>query len=107
MYFLEGLKILNCSVDCSIRIFPRDQTTAQHILEGHTQPVSCLFHTSEMLFSGSQEGQIRIWDIIGVKKSKPQVIRVLSGHQGGIKCIDSFQHIVYSGNIFALNSGDV
>lgn len=101
LFIPEGKKYVYTSVDCTIRVYQRegslkDNTQCLHLLEGHTQPITCLYHCDGMLFSGSQDSLIRIWSI---ERKKTQCIRVLSGHKGGVKCIDASQHIILSGDV--------
>lgn len=44
----------------TIRVWAHDQLLGQHV--GHDGPVTCLCLDAALLFSGSQDGSIRMWD---------------------------------------------
>lgn len=54
-------------------------------LNAHTNPVECVKfgHTEEFVCSGSQAGQLNIWDLEANKKT-----RTFEGHIDAIKCMD-------------------
>jgi len=53
-----------------------------HILAGHTGSVLCLCGVGDILFTGSQDGDIMIWDLNNL-----QYIGTLPGHKGFVKCL--------------------
>jgi len=53
-----------------------------HILAGHTGFVSCLCGVGDILFTGSQDSNIMIWDLNNL-----QYIGTLPGHRGFVKCL--------------------
>eukprot|EP00930_Biecheleria_cincta_P059695 TRINITY_DN45418_c0_g1_i1.p1 TRINITY_DN45418_c0_g1~~TRINITY_DN45418_c0_g1_i1.p1 ORF type:complete len:547 (-),score=63.00 TRINITY_DN45418_c0_g1_i1:170-1810(-) len=55
-----------------------------HILAGHTGSVLCLSGVGDVLFTGSQDGSIMIWDLNNL-----QYIGTLPGHRGFVKCLCS------------------
>eukprot|EP00440_Ansanella_granifera_P040593 gb/GFBE01044027.1/.p1 GENE.gb/GFBE01044027.1/~~gb/GFBE01044027.1/.p1 ORF type:complete len:548 (+),score=72.37 gb/GFBE01044027.1/:1-1644(+) len=55
-----------------------------HILAGHTGSVLCLCGVGDILFTGSQDGSIMIWDLNNL-----QYIGTLPGHRGFVKCLHS------------------
>lgn len=54
-------------------------------LNAHTNPVECVKfgHTEEFVCSGSQAGELNIWDLEANKKT-----RTFVGHKDAIKCMD-------------------
>jgi len=55
-----------------------------HILAGHTGFVSCLCGVGDILFTGSQDSNIMIWDLNNL-----QYIGTLPGHRGFVKCLNA------------------
>merc|ERR1719343_1247188 len=55
-----------------------------HILAGHTGFVSCLCGVGDILFTGSQDSNIMIWDLNNL-----QYIGTLSGHRDFVKCLNA------------------
>ena len=59
--------------------------TFEQSLNAHTNPVECVKfgHTEEFVCSGSQAGELYIWDLEANKKT-----RTFVGHKDAIKCMD-------------------
>jgi len=53
-----------------------------HILAGHTGFIFCLCSVGDILFTGSQDSNIMIWDLNNL-----QYIGTLPGHRGFVKCM--------------------
>mmetsp|Transcript_8911 Transcript_8911/g.19607 ORF Transcript_8911/g.19607 Transcript_8911/m.19607 type:complete len:536 (-) Transcript_8911:97-1704(-) len=53
-----------------------------HILAGHTGFVCCLCAVGDIIFTGSQDSNIMIWDLNNL-----QYIGTLPGHRGFVKCL--------------------
>merc|ERR1719379_2446412 len=53
-----------------------------HILAGHTGFIFCLCSVGDILFTGSQDSNIMIWDLNNL-----QYIGTLPGHRGFVKCL--------------------
>jgi len=53
-----------------------------HILAGHTGFIFCLCSVGDILFTGSQDSNIMIWDLNNL-----QFIGTLPGHRGFVKCL--------------------
>jgi WD40 repeat protein len=53
-----------------------------HILAGHTGFIFCLCGVGDILFTGSQDSNIMIWDLNNL-----QYIGTLPGHRGFVKCL--------------------
>lgn len=53
-----------------------------HILAGHTGFICCLCGVGDILFTGSQDSNIMIWDLNNL-----QYIGTLPGHKGFVKCM--------------------
>jgi len=68
-----------------------------HILAGHTGFIFCLCGVGDILFSGSQDTNIMIWDLNNL-----QYIGTLPGHRGFVKCL----YASYSKKILCSGSQD-
>lgn len=68
-----------------------------HILAGHTGFVSCLCGVGDILFTGSQDSNIMIWDLNNL-----QYIGTLPGHRGFVKCL----HASYPKKVLCSGSQD-
>lgn len=55
-----------------------------HILQGHAGFVMSLCVVGDVLFTGSQDCSIMIWDLNNL-----QYIGSLPGHKGFVKCLDA------------------
>ncbi|CAD7975877.1 unnamed protein product [Amoebophrya sp. A25] len=55
-----------------------------HILQGHTGFVLCLSIVGDVLFTGSQDGTVMIWDLNNL-----QYIGTLPGHKSFVRCLDA------------------
>lgn len=55
-----------------------------HILAGHTGFIFCLCTVGDILFTGSQDNNIMIWDLNNL-----QYIGTLPGHRGFVKCLNA------------------
>lgn len=55
-----------------------------HILAGHSGFVLCLCSVGDILFTGSQDSTIMIWDLNNL-----QFIGTLPGHKGFVKCLNA------------------
>ena len=60
--------------------------------------------TSQILFSGGDDGICRVWDRRTLDESHPKPVGVLAGHRDGITFIDSrvsiYQYIPNTKNVF-------
>jgi len=68
-----------------------------HILAGHTGFIFCLCAVGDILFTGSQDGNIMIWDLNNL-----QYIGTLPGHRGFVKCM----YASYQKKVLATGSQD-
>mmetsp|Transcript_37306 Transcript_37306/g.79234 ORF Transcript_37306/g.79234 Transcript_37306/m.79234 type:complete len:552 (+) Transcript_37306:64-1719(+) len=68
-----------------------------HILAGHTGFVFCLVGVGDILFTGSQDSHIMIWDLNNL-----QYIGTLPGHRGFVKCL----HASYAKKLLCSGSQD-
>eukprot|EP00667_Euglena_gracilis_P003893 EG_transcript_3905 len=59
---------------------------------GHSGPVLCLAVLKRLLFSGSDDTTVRVWDSTG------SCLRVLSEHRGAVRCMVTWRHRVLSGS---------
>ncbi|CAD7931763.1 unnamed protein product [Amoebophrya sp. A120] len=66
-----------------LRVSDSDENCV-HILQGHTGFVLSLCVVGDVLFTGSQDSTIMIWDLNNL-----QYIGTLPGHRGFVKCLDS------------------
>merc|ERR1719261_1003924 len=55
-----------------------------HILAGHTGFIFCVCSVGDILFTGSQDNNVMIWDLNNL-----QYIGTLPGHRGFVKCLAS------------------
>lgn len=103
---MENLKniIFTGSADCSIKIWklhghpnePKIPFSLDLIteLKGHQQAVTCLQIAREypynLIFSGSRDHTIRVWEMIGQKKEDKKncvLFQILKGHEGPITAL--------------------
>jgi WD40 repeat protein len=81
----------------------------QHV--GHTAPVTCLTLDGSLLFSGAQDGSIRMWDVLPpffVSHSQQQTARPLSSSTAARSAADAAagrQRPVASSSAFAVLKG--
>lgn len=68
-----------------------------HVLAGHTGQVLCLCGVGDILFTGSQDSSIMIWDLNNL-----QYIGTLPGHRGFVKCL----HASYAKKVLCSGSQD-
>lgn len=68
-----------------------------HVLAGHTGAVLCLCGVGDILFTGSQDSSIMIWDLNNL-----QYIGTLPGHRGFVKCL----HASYAKKVLCSGSQD-
>lgn len=66
-----------------------------HILAGHGGFVFCLVAVGDVLFTGSQDANIMIWDLNNL-----QYIGTLPGHKGFVKCLEASyaRKLLFSGS---------
>eukprot|EP00913_Durusdinium_trenchii_P014351 g13461.t1 len=68
-----------------------------YVLAGHTGSVLCLCGVGDILFTGSQDSSIMIWDLNNL-----QYIGTLPGHRGFVKCL----HASYAKKVLCSGSQD-
>ncbi|XP_064610459.1 LOW QUALITY PROTEIN: E3 ubiquitin-protein ligase TRAF7-like [Liolophura sinensis] len=61
---------------------------------GHGGPVWCLTVLGELLFSGSSDKTIKVWDL----SSRYQCVKTLEGHSGIVLALCAFGNKLYSGS---------
>jgi WD40 repeat protein len=64
-------------------------------LTGHSDKITCFKYHNDKLISGSQDTQLRIWDLQSMK-----CIRKLNAHTNGITCLDSNGILIASGDMY-------
>jgi hypothetical protein len=80
--FFAGLQ------DGSIFIMYRSTLKVLGTLNGHTRAVLAMVSVGEILISGSEDGDIRAWDISSDSRLGPdRCKRVLQAHHGGVTCL--------------------
>ncbi|HSW86362.1 MAG TPA: F-box/WD40 repeat-containing protein [Rhabdochlamydiaceae bacterium] len=64
-----------------------------HILKGHQNRVECFCKKGNVLYSGSSDGIIKVWDLY-----TNQCVATLQGHQNDISCLCVKGDFLYSGS---------
>ncbi|CAJ0947927.1 unnamed protein product, partial [Mesorhabditis belari] len=78
----DGKYIFSGSSDQTVRVWC-GQTGAQlHVLQGHTDTVTCMSLQGTTLVSGSDDGTLRVWDIVDGK-----CLHILTGHLEEVWCV--------------------
>jgi WD40 repeat protein len=81
-FFFAGLQ------DGSIFIMYRSTLKVLGTLNGHTRAVLAMVSVGEILISGSEDGDIRAWDISSDSRLGPdRCMRVFQAHHGGVTCL--------------------
>jgi WD40 repeat protein len=69
----------------------------EQTIEGHSEPIECLTSAqrdqTEVLFSGSWDHTIKVWDLNSFK-----CIETLTGHHGIVNCLLAHKHLIFSGS---------
>eukprot|EP00047_Mylnosiga_fluctuans_P012762 m.27711 g.27711 ORF g.27711 m.27711 type:complete len:1166 (+) comp4449_c0_seq1:65-3562(+) len=68
-----------------------DLAMAEHSLSGHSDTVLALVFHRDLLFSGSQDGTIRVWD-----PTEYKCVAVLTGHSGSVLSIIIAEDFLFS-----------
>jgi hypothetical protein len=72
---------------------PAAPTQCLEILRGHGGPVRTLVHANGMLFSGSYDKTVRVWDTETL-----ECRATLTGHSGAVRALVSSPQYVFSGS---------
>lgn len=87
-----GKNVISAGQDGTIRIW-NFNGEHQHILKGHQGPIECLQATEHMIFSGSRDKMIGIWDRI--QNTPP---KFLTGHEKAVTCLKVTGSLLISGS---------
>ena len=60
---------------------------------------------SQILFSGGDDGLVRVWDRRTLDDSKAKPVGILTGHTDGVTFVDSKVSIQFNSNLFPLDHG--
>lgn len=71
----------------------RQKIFCKRLLEGHTEPLTCLFLDGQFLATGSQDKTIRFWNV-----QTGECLRVFSGHQSVISAVQFDQAKLVTGD---------
>ena len=58
---------------------------------GHTRQISCLYFREEYIFSGSVDGDIRVWHV-----DRDSCVAQLEGHTGSVWCVTANHEFIFS-----------
>ena len=98
-------RVITGSSDFTIRVWEesdKDDTYAcMCVLTEHTSSVCCMTLSPSLLFSGSIDKTIRVWDINTISAVPLSNVYTLHGHTGGVRCIQLSWDCqrLYSGSI--------
>ena len=70
-----------------IQVWCRSTLFAQTYFFGHSDCVRALISVGKMLISGSDDCDIRVWDMWWVATARGRCMRVLKGHTSGVTCL--------------------
>ncbi|CAB4005840.1 DDB1- and CUL4-associated factor 11 [Paramuricea clavata] len=85
-------EILTGSNDGSIYIYNRGCGRRTLRIDAHSDDVNTVCfcdNTSQLLFSGSDDGVCKVWDRRTLNEERPKPVGIFAGHACGIACIDS------------------
>lgn len=88
----DDREILTGSNDGSLYIYDRGCGKRILKIEGHNDDVNTVCfcdNTSQLLFSGSDDGLCKVWDRRTLNEQNPEPVGTFAGHACGIACIDS------------------
>ncbi|KAK6623517.1 hypothetical protein RUM43_009369 [Polyplax serrata] len=82
---ISGRVLVTGGNDKKVNLWAIGTTNYVLSLNAHTSPVECVKfgHTEEFVCSGSEAGELYIWDLEANKKT-----RTFIGHKDGIRCMD-------------------
>ncbi|KNC97735.1 uncharacterized protein SPPG_06736 [Spizellomyces punctatus DAOM BR117] len=122
----DDRQIITGSADGMVRIWASKTGTLLHASVGHTDAITCLKFSSMILITGSADRTVKIWELaqapannskisrsrsptrngrntktVAVENQldKVTMLRTLTGHQAGIKCLDFTQYVLISGDV--------
>lgn len=88
----DGREILGGANDGFLYVYDRECNQRALRIEGHNDDVNTVAFadsTSQILYSGGDDGLCKVWDRRTLNESSPKPVGVLAGHMDGITYIDS------------------
>uniref|UniRef100_A0A6M2DRD1 Putative wd40 domain protein n=1 Tax=Xenopsylla cheopis TaxID=163159 RepID=A0A6M2DRD1_XENCH len=92
MFSNNGQEFLGGASDCNIYVYDMEANTRSlkfHGHEGDINTVTFADETSQILFSGGDDGFCKVWDRRCLNEENPEPVGILAGHKDGITFIDS------------------
>lgn len=88
----DGREILGGANDGCIYVYDRQRSERTLRIRAHEYDVNTVAfadNTSHIIYSGGDDGLIKVWDRRTLNESNPKPVGVLAGHMDGITFIDS------------------
>ena len=79
--------------DGLVKLWPMHHLERPHVLDGHTAAVVAMLEVEGKLWSGSEDGTIILWGIVGSTQGK---LQQLTGHRTHIVALHQVDRLVYS-----------
>jgi len=92
MFSQDGSEVLGGANDGCLYVYDIDRARRTLKIQSHDDDVNTVAFaddTSQILFSGGDDGICRVWDRRTLDESHPKPVGVLAGHRDGITFIDS------------------
>ncbi|KAL0954124.1 hypothetical protein HGRIS_005266 [Hohenbuehelia grisea] len=91
-----GDKLVVAGSDHHVRVYNPSTGACLHTLKGHSKPVLCIKVVGQLVFTGSVDESIRIWDLSLELPEKK--CRVLDRHIYRVLCLDTWKDWLVSGS---------
>ncbi|XP_075230110.1 DDB1- and CUL4-associated factor 11 isoform X2 [Lycorma delicatula] len=92
VFSYDGDEILGGANDGYLYVYDRNRNQRTLRISGHTDDVNTVAfadNTSQILYSGGDDGVCKVWDRRTLSETSPKPVGVLAGHRDGITFIDS------------------
>lgn len=87
----DNKEILGGANDGHLYVYDRDSNQRTLRIDAHDDDVNAVAfadETSQILFSGADDGLCKVWDRRTLKEGNPQPVGILAGHYDGVTYID-------------------
>uniref|UniRef100_T1JBZ6 Uncharacterized protein n=1 Tax=Strigamia maritima TaxID=126957 RepID=T1JBZ6_STRMM len=92
MFSQDGSEILGGANDGCLYVYDTERKLRTLRIESHEDDVNSVAfadNTSQILFSGGDDGLCKVWDRRMMSESDPKPVGILAGHRDGITFVDS------------------
>ena len=96
----DNKRVITASLDKTIRVWNvESQYIEERVLIGHKKPVRCLILINNLVYSGSTDQTIKIWDYMAIENN--ELTPHLEGHHKAVVCLaaNSTSQILASGSV--------